>query len=285
MGSFDAMKRSLRLSSLFLLCALAPGPPASAQETLFQRTSIVGESEEAVRARDAKALALLQRAGRVLDPQAGQPWPDLRCSAAARRAGEPVRGVPMFLGATLNDPGAAAETQGFGRRRRKTKGNGWAEWTLPIDPEANELARDLILVADLDLRGNKRVDEVELQCTVGIAGDCVPGAAIACLDDRFRVRVDWIDPFNGEDRQADVSSVGADGALFSFTGTGTDLLVDVLDDCPSSSRFWVFYGAATNVEFTLSVTDTETGATRSYFKSPGSAPPPITDTSAFATCP
>ena len=43
-----------------------------------------------------------------------------------------------------------------------------------------------------------------------------------------------------------------------------ELTVKVLDGRPLNDRFWVFYGSLTNVEFTLEVTDTETGRQRVY---------------------
>ena len=49
--------------------------------------------------------------------------------------------------------------------------------------------------------------------------------------------------------------------------------------------FWLFACAQTNVEYTLTVTDTETGEIRTYDNALGQASPAIQDTSAFATCP
>ena len=39
----------------------------------------------------------------------------------------------------------------------------------------------------------------------------------------------------------------------------------VLDARSINGQFWVFYGALSNVEFTLTVTDTVTGASKTYF--------------------
>ncbi|MEM7349817.1 MAG: hypothetical protein AAF657_03355 [Acidobacteriota bacterium] len=65
------------------------------------------------------------------------------------------------------------------------------------------------------------------------------------------------------------------------------MLIKVLDACASElgNRYWVFYAATTDVEFTLMVTDTETGIQKIYSNALGQAAPPILDTSAFATCP
>ena len=61
--------------------------------------------------------------------------------------------------------------------------------------------------------------------------------------------------------------------------------MQLLDKCTFNDHFWVFCGGTTNVEFTLTVTDTQTSQTKSYFNPLGMPAAPITDTSAFATCP
>jgi hypothetical protein len=63
------------------------------------------------------------------------------------------------------------------------------------------------------------------------------------------------------------------------------MLVKVLNACGLNQRYWVFYAATTNVEFTLTVTDTQTGKTKVYFNPINTPAPPVQDTSAFATCP
>ena len=52
-----------------------------------------------------------------------------------------------------------------------------------------------------------------------------------------------------------------------------------------SDAFWAFYCGTTNVEYTLTVTDTVTGSSRTYDNELGQASPAVTDTQAFATCP
>jgi hypothetical protein len=39
-----------------------------------------------------------------------------------------------------------------------------------------------------------------------------------------------------------------------------EMLIKVLDACAFNNRYWVFFSAGTNVEFTLTVTDTRSGA-------------------------
>ena len=64
------------------------------------------------------------------------------------------------------------------------------------------------------------------------------------------------------------------------------MLVKVLNACiPPFDRYWFFYAATTNVEFTLTVTDTQADVIKSYRNPLGRPAPPIQDTQAFATCP
>ncbi len=45
----------------------------------------------------------------------------------------------------------------------------------------------------------------------------------------------------------------------------------VLDGRTVNGRYWVFYGGLTDLEYTLTVTDTVTGAMKRYTKAGGSA--------------
>ena len=81
---------------------------------------------------------------------------------------------------------------------------------------------------------------------------------------------------------------GFDEGLFFFFDDAASLgTLRVQDACdvPGFNNFWVFFAATTNVEYTLTVTDTATGVSRVYENELGQAAQAITDTSAFATCP
>ena len=66
-----------------------------------------------------------------------------------------------------------------------------------------------------------------------------------------------------------------------------EFLIKVLDGVGFGAfgNFWVFAAATTNVEYTLRVTDTVTGETKSYENPLGTPAPAVVDTQAFATCP
>lgn len=116
---------------------------------------------------------------------------------------------------------------------------------------------------------------------------CVPGPHRLCLaDGRFRVEVTWRD-FSGQTGVGSVAACStADSGLFwFFDPSNWELMVKVLDGCALNGHHWVFAAATTTVEYTLTVTDTRTGETRTYHNPLGKPAVAITDTSALAGCP
>lgn len=130
-------------------------------------------------------------------------------------------------------------------------------------------------------------NEVE-EATFGPPGPCVEGPATLCLNGgRFRVEVDWrTASATGVGSAVPVPSAPDSGLFYFFSSSNIELLVKVLNACaPPFDRYWVFYAATTNVEITLTVTDTTNQRTRVYFNPLNRAAPPEQDTDAFATCP
>jgi hypothetical protein len=106
---------------------------------------------------------------------------------------------------------------------------------------------------------------------------------------RFEVSVSGFNfastPFVG--RTAPLAS--NDSALFYFfTAANFELLVKVVDGCALNSRFWIFYAATTNVDFTLKVTDTFIPGPFNYitYHNPlgTQLATSVADTDAFDTC-
>jgi hypothetical protein len=99
---------------------------------------------------------------------------------------------------------------------------------------------------------------------------CVPSATTLCIDDqmgdrRFAIDVTFDTVLGGgvagNGRVVNLNSVGiTEGGLFWFFDSGNpEILVKVLNGCALTDHYWVFYAATTNVGFTLTVTDTQTG--------------------------
>jgi len=115
---------------------------------------------------------------------------------------------------------------------------------------------------------------------------CVESSTALCLDGgRFRVSIEWRD-FQ-DHRGIGRSRAGSDasGLFWFFDDANLEVLVKMVDACAEFSRHWFFAAATTNTEYTLRVTDTATGRSRTYFNRLGANSPAITDTNAFATCP
>ena len=120
----------------------------------------------------------------------------------------------------------------------------------------------------------------------GLPGPCVPGPTTMCLNGgRFQVEVVWVD-FEDNTGPGSVVPVSADrsGLFYFFREDNWEMLIKVLDGCSINEHFWVFFAATTNVEFTVTVTDTDTGEVKLYTNPLGHSADAVTDTRAFATC-
>ncbi len=96
-------------------------------------------------------------------------------------------------------------------------------------------------------------------------GACSPTGTALCLNDsRFRVEVEWKDFQGGTGSGTAVPLTGDTGYFWFFRDTNVELILKVLDGRPVNGRWWVFYGALSNVEYTITVTDTETGQSKTY---------------------
>lgn len=115
--------------------------------------------------------------------------------------------------------------------------------------------------------------------------DCL-GDQVLCLNrDRFQVEVDWRDFDDKRGSAIAFPRTDQSGTFFFFDPDNTEMLLKVLDGCRSNGHYWVFYAATTNVEYSISVTDTLSGQSRLYDNPLGRPAPAVIDTQAFATCP
>jgi Ig-like domain from next to BRCA1 gene/Glycosyl hydrolases family 39 len=90
------------------------------------------------------------------------------------------------------------------------------------------------------------------------------------LSGRFQAEVSWHDPLSGHagfGRQ--VGGSDQSGFFWFFDPANLELVVKALDGRPVNDHFWLFYGALSNVEYWLEVTDLATGAVRRYYNPPG----------------
>ena len=113
---------------------------------------------------------------------------------------------------------------------------------------------------------------------------CKADASTACLNGgRFKVQVNWAasqlnPPQSGEARA--VPLTGDTGYFWFFSSNNVELMIKVVDGSKVNGHFWVFYGALSNIAYTINITDTATGASRTYANPQGTLAS-IADTAAF----
>src|SRR6185369_762820 len=106
-----------------------------------------------------------------------------------------------------------------------------------------------------------------------------------CLGGRFLVKARWTTP---DGRTGDGSAVplsGDSGYFWFFSPNNVEMIVKTVDGCAVNSRIWMFAAGLTNVKIVMTVTDTQTGAVRTWVNPQGTAFQPIQDTAAFDACP
>ena len=110
-------------------------------------------------------------------------------------------------------------------------------------------------------------------------GVCRAGA-LCLLDGRFEVAAEWS---TGDGRAGDgtpIADTDATGYMWFFSPGNVELAVKALDGTAINNAFWVFAAGLTDVDYRLTVTDTATGASKTY-SNPSRPFCGLGDTSAF----
>ena len=114
---------------------------------------------------------------------------------------------------------------------------------------------------------------------------CVTESTTLCLNNgRFRVTADWrtADGSTGQGRAVALTS--SSGYFWFFDADNVELVVKVLDGCSLGKAYWFFAGGLTDVEVTITVTDTQTGISRTYANPLGTPFAPIQERLTFSSC-
>ena len=115
---------------------------------------------------------------------------------------------------------------------------------------------------------------------------CVSDGTTLCLNNgRFRVQTQWKTSDGGTGAGQAVSLTSDTGYFWFFTANNVEMVIKVVNGCVVNSSYWVFAGGLTDVNVVTTVTDTQTGAVRTYTNPQGTAFQPLQDTSAFPSCP
>jgi hypothetical protein len=99
---------------------------------------------------------------------------------------------------------------------------------------------------------------------------CAGSSQNLCLaNGQFEVRVSFVDPRTGGTGQAQAFPLTGDTGMFwFFEPANLELMVKVLDGRAVNGHFWVFYGALSDVEYTITILDRQHGSMQTYHNAP-----------------
>jgi len=104
-----------------------------------------------------------------------------------------------------------------------------------------------------------------LDASAPLLDGCTPTSRQLCLNQsRFAVSVSWRGPQGDTGEGQAVPLSGDTGYFWFFDNANVELVVKVLDGTALNGHYWVFYGALSNVEYTITVTDTASGRVKTY---------------------
>ena len=117
---------------------------------------------------------------------------------------------------------------------------------------------------------------------------CTSNGTTLCLNNaRFQVRVTFSVPSQGITNAAAqaVPLTGDTGYFWFFSANNVEITLKVVDGRPVNGYFWAFYAALSDVAYTITITDSDTGAVKTYSNTQGNLAS-VADVRAFggSTC-
>src|SRR6185436_1201450 len=100
---------------------------------------------------------------------------------------------------------------------------------------------------------------------------CTTGdASHLCLQGRFLVDVAWKNPYapGSQGVGTAVRLTTETGTFWFFEEANVELMLKILDGRSINGRFWVLFGALSDVEYTITIRDVATGAVKIYDNPP-----------------
>lgn len=145
--------------------------------------------------------------------------------------------------------------------------------------------QDVSPASPINFSGYKTLG-IRAKLTPVTTGACTADDTTLCLNNgRFEVRATFLTS-TGLSGSGHVEKLTGDtGFFWFFTPSNVEVVVKVLNGCGRNNHYWFFAGGLTDVRTVLTVTDTQTGATKTYINPQKTAFKPVQDTGAFATCP
>jgi hypothetical protein len=118
-----------------------------------------------------------------------------------------------------------------------------------------------------------------------VSETCASLPEVLCLNQqRFKVEALWRSA-TGSGHARVVQLTNDTGYLWFFNRENVEVVIKVLNACGQFGRYWVFAGGLTDVEVEIFVTDTKTGAIKTYRNDLGVPFAPLQDVDAFNACP
>jgi len=133
-----------------------------------------------------------------------------------------------------------------------------------VDPNAFASGAATLAADERASRGSSRASAER----AAAGGRCRPDRNTLCLlNNRFAVAVDWANPGNGQSGAGVAAPLSKLAGTFYFTDpTNVEMMVKLLQ---FPDRVAVFYGALSDLPYTIHVTDTATGAVKTYASTAG----------------
>lgn len=175
---------------------------------------------------------------------------------------------------------SVADVNALPGQRTQSNGEGWMRDALA----RGEIRSVSELIGRVPQRQVPVAPELSTDVNRGpYATGCVADSTTLCLTNtRFQVRSSWrsyTDGTAGPGRSVPVT--GESGCFWFFQASNIELAVKVLDGTGVNGRYWVLYGALSDVNYDITVQDTVTGATKTY-TNPAHQLASVADVNAFA---
>ena len=99
----------------------------------------------------------------------------------------------------------------------------------------------------------------------GVQGSCKSDENTLCLsNNRFEITVDWID-FQSNQRIAPATKITDQSGRFGFNVTGNvEFLINIYNGESVNGFNWVYFSALSDVEYSVTITDTINNETKQY---------------------
>jgi PKD repeat protein len=245
--------------------------PASSYDTAVMHSSVPQSKPDTPQQDDIQAIQYYYTTGSL----GTLPTANFSFSPASPTAGAPVSftdtstGSPVAWNWTFGDPGSVGSNTSTSRNPSHTfssAGNYTVSLTAGSATGSGATTKTV---------------------TVGQGtGGCVPSSTTLCLNsDRFSVTA-FFRTNQGQSGNAVAVELTADsGYFYFFNPANIEIVIKVLRACGLNNKYWVFAAGLTDVEVTLTVTDTSNGTVKNYNNPLGTAYAPVQDTNAFETCP